>query len=61
MDKPKINSHHKATDSFKQDADQSYLVGFEEALEQTSTLHPTLDFSELSPGKIMVDGQLRDD
>jgi len=42
----------KATKSFKQDVAQSYLVGFEAALEQASTLHPTLDFSELARVKL---------
>jgi len=51
----------KATKSFKQDVAQAYLVGFEAALEQAAAVHPTLDFSELGPGKIMVDGQLRED
>jgi len=48
----------KATKSFKQDVAQPYLVGFEAALEQASTLHPDLDFSDLGP---RVDAQLRDD
>ena len=51
----------KTINSFKQDDAQSYLVGFEEAVEQATTLHPFLDFTELGPGKIVVDGQLRDD
>jgi len=32
----------KTTKSFKEDAAQSYLVRFEEAIEQASTLHPNL-------------------
>jgi len=51
----------KITNSFKQDVAQSYLVGFEAIVEQATTIHPSLDFTELGPGKIMVDGQLRDD
>jgi len=51
----------KTTDSHKQDVGQSYLVGFEAVVEQATTLHPSLDFTELGPGKIVVDGQLRDD
>jgi len=51
----------KATESFKQDAAQSYLVRFEATLEQIVVVHPTLDLSELDPGKIVVDGQLRGD
>jgi len=50
----------KARESFKQDNAQSYLVGFEAAIEQASTLHPDL-VSELGPGKTVVDGQLRYD
>jgi len=49
----------KAIDSFKQDVAQSYLVGFEAALEQASAVHPTMDLSELDPSKIVVDSQLR--
>jgi len=48
-------------ESFKQDASQSYLIEFEAAIEQDSALHPNLDYSELGPGKTVVDGQLRDD
>jgi len=48
----------KATDSFKQDSAQSYLVGFEAALEQAAVVHPTIDFLELDPSKIMVNGKL---
>jgi len=51
----------KATESFTQDATQSYLVGSEAALEQAATVHPTLDSLELCRGKTMVDGQLKED
>jgi len=51
----------KVIESFKQDAAQSYLVGFKAALEQVAVVHPSLDFWELDPGKTMVDGQLRKD
>ena len=46
-------------EAFKLDAAQSYLMGFEAAIEQGSGLHPEIDYSELGPGKI--DGQLRGD
>jgi len=36
-------------------------MGFETAIEQASELHPEIDYSELSPGKTVVDGQLRDE
>jgi len=39
----------QTTDSFKKDVAQSYLVGFEAAVEQATTIHPSLDFTELSP------------
>ena len=48
----------KATDFFKQDTAQSYLVGFEAALEQAATVHPSMDLSTLDPGKTVVDSQL---
>ncbi|KAK7342268.1 hypothetical protein VNO80_25214 [Phaseolus coccineus] len=51
----------KTTKAFKLDAAQSYLVGFKAAIEQASAFHSELDYSELGPGKTMVDGQLRDD
>jgi len=51
----------KAIESFKQDADQSHLIGFEATLEQATIVHPTLYFSELGSSKTMVDGQLRED
>jgi len=46
---------------FKLDTAQSYLVGFEAAIEQASGLHPEIDYSELDPCKTVVDGQLRDE
>jgi len=48
----------KATDSFKQDVVQSYPFGFEAALEQTTIIRPTIDFSELNPGKTVVGRRL---
>jgi len=36
----------------------SYWVGFEAALEQTTILHPTIDLSEVNPCKEVVDGKL---
>jgi len=48
----------RSTDSFKEDATQSYLVGFEATLEQATIVHPTKDFSELDMGKNVVDGKL---
>jgi len=41
----------KTTDSFKQYVAQSYLVGFEVVVEQATTLHPSLDFTELAQVK----------
>jgi len=41
----------KAWESFKQDVTQSYLVGFEAAIEQTLVIHSDLDYSKLGPGK----------
>jgi len=42
-------------DSFKEDDTQFYLVGFEIALEQAAIVHPTIDFSELDPGKTVLE------
>ena len=48
----------KATNSFEEDVAQSYLVGFKATLEQTPIVHPAIVFSELDPGKIVVEGKL---
>jgi len=48
----------KETEGWKQDAAQAFLVGFEAATEQASTLHPSIDFSQLDPGKTLVNGKL---
>jgi len=58
---------HKEEDSnnmiefLKDDATQSFLDGFETALEQATVVHPTMDLSALDLGKTVVDGQLRED
>ncbi|KAL9328128.1 hypothetical protein ACSQ67_003131 [Phaseolus vulgaris] len=41
----KVEELSKAIDSFKEDATQSYLIGFEVTLEQAVVVHPTIDFS----------------
>ena len=51
----------KEKESFKNDVAQSYLVGFEEAVEQASGLLPEIDFSVLGPSKTVVDIQLKDE
>jgi len=63
MKQSKINSHHFAntTEAFKLDAAQSYLVGFEVAIEKAAGIHPEIDYSKLDLGKAVVDGQLRDE
>ncbi len=43
---------------YKGEAVQALLVGFEVAVEQASSLHPNLDFSQLGPSKRVMDGQL---
>jgi len=48
----------KATNSFKENVAQSYLVGFEAALEQATVVHPAIDFSELDLDKTVVEGKL---
>ena len=44
----------KEKEAFTNDAAQSYLVGFEEAVKQAPGLHPEKDFSQLGPGKTVV-------
>jgi len=51
----------KMVDSLKDDTTQSFIAGFETALEQASSFHPTVDFIELNPCKSIVDGKLVED
>jgi len=48
----------KEKEAFKNDAAQSYLVGFDEAVEQASGLHPEINFSQLGLGKTVINRQL---
>jgi len=48
----------KEKEAFKNDVAQSYLVGFEEAIEQASSLHPEIGFFQLGSGKAVVNGQV---
>jgi len=34
-------------------------VGFEVVVEQASSLYPKVDFSQLAPGKVVVDRELK--
>jgi len=43
---------------YKGEAAQALLVGFEVAVEQASSVHPSLDFSQLGPCKRIVKGKL---
>jgi len=43
---------------YKGEAAQALLVGFKVAVEQASSLHPSLNFSQLAPNKKVVDGKL---
>jgi len=40
------------------DVANSYLAGFESTVIQVSGIYPGMDFSQLGPGKTVVDGQL---
>ncbi|KAK7335266.1 hypothetical protein VNO80_27043 [Phaseolus coccineus] len=40
----------EATEAFKLDAAQSYLVGFEATIKKSSGLHPKIDYSQLGLG-----------
>jgi len=51
----------EATEAFKMDVAQSYLVGFEANITHASGLHSEIHYSQLGPGKTVVDGQLRDE
>jgi len=48
----------KEKEALTTDVANSYLVGFEDAIAHTSGISPKMDFSQLGPGKTMVDGQL---
>jgi len=43
------------------DATNSFMAGFEDAVAQASGIYPEMDFSQLSPGKIVVDECLVDE
>ena len=45
---------------YKEEATQAFLVGFGVAVEQASSLYPKVDFSQLAPDKVVVDGELRE-
>jgi len=51
----------KMVDFLKDDAAQSFIVGFETTLEQATIVHPTVFFSELDPCKSIIDGKLVED
>jgi len=48
----------KEKEAFTNDAANSYLVGFEDVVAQASGVYPKMNFSQLGPGKSVVDGQL---
>jgi len=54
----KEESSAKVIDSLKEDVTQSFLAGFKTTLEQAAIVQPTMDLSELDPGKTMVDDRL---
>ena len=43
---------------YKGETSQALLVGIEVAIEQASSLHPSLDFSQLGPNKKFINRQL---
>jgi len=43
------------------DAANSYMARFEDVVAQASGIYPGIDFSQLSLGKTVVDGQLMDE
>jgi len=45
---------------YKVEATQAFLVGFGITVEQASSLYLKVDFSQLAPGKVVVDGELRE-
>jgi len=46
---------------YKEEATQAFLVRFGAAVEQTSSLYPKVNFSQLIPGKVVVDGELKEE
>jgi len=48
----------KIIDSLNENATQSFLVGFQTALKQATIVQPTINLSELDPGKTVVDDKL---
>jgi len=48
-------------DSLKDDATQSFIVGFETALEQATIIHHAMDCLEFNPCKSIVDEKLVED
>ena len=43
------------------DATNSFMAGFKDAVTQASGIYPEMDFSQLSLGKIVVDERLVDE
>ena len=43
------------------DAANSFMAGFEDAVAQASGIYPEMDFSQLGLGKKVVDGRLVDE
>jgi len=51
----------KERQALREDAANSYMASFEDVVAQASRIYPEMDFSELSLGKTVVDGQLMDE
>ncbi|KAL9324073.1 hypothetical protein ACSQ67_008930 [Phaseolus vulgaris] len=47
-----------SSEAMKNDIANSYVVGFEVAMERMCVSHPGIDFSEVNPCHAMVDGKL---
>jgi len=54
----KVEELAKEKDAFTTDSGNFYLVGFEDAIVQASGIYLKMDFSQLGPGKTVVDGKL---
>ena len=51
----------KEKKAFTNDVANSYFVGFEDAVAQASGIYPKMDFSQLGPGKTVVNRQLAEE
>ncbi|ESW32997.1 hypothetical protein PHAVU_001G035000 [Phaseolus vulgaris] len=54
----KISQHETKIELLKDDVTNTFIVGFEAALEQVAAVHPSVDLSLMDPCKTVVEGKL---